>query len=303
MAGELRGVRTKIDRAIKHRKDLQDSVQEFCASDFFEIKTELGYKRRVVGRAVNVKLPGPEVGSLIGECVLCLRSALDQLAFQLAKSNSKPLPQKLARASAFPIFRSGPAFRGERGRGAAPKIAGVSPAAKRCIEEVQPYHRRRQPLLWSLWQLEELANLDKHREIPLTGAMPALGPVAIKFNRPGVTRFGFRPIPGPIEERRRVVYVLEEDISKPDDITVDWQVKSAVHFDRRADPSCVRGWPVPVVIDGIFFTLSVLLLPAFGPELQERFGEVVGIRIEENGGPKEPGQGGSSSLQLPNPAV
>lgn len=303
MAGELQGVRTKIERAIKHRKDLQDAVQEFCASDFFEIKTELDYKRRVVGRAVNVKLPGPNVGSLIGECVLCLRSALDQMAFQLAKSNTNPLSQKMARASAFPIFQSGPAFRGKRGRGAAPKIAGMSPAAKRRIEEVQPYHRRRQPLLWSLWQLEELANLDKHREIPLTGAMPSLGPVAIRFNSPGVTRFGFRPIPGPIEERRRVVYVLGENISKPDDITIDWQVKSAVHFDRKADPSCVRGWPVPAVIDGIFFTLSVILLPAFGPELQERFGEVVGIRFDESGGSQEQGLSALPSVQPANPTV
>jgi hypothetical protein len=180
--GELESVRVKLGRAITHRKDLQDAVQEFCASDFFEIKTETDYKRRIVGRAVNVKRPGSDVGSLIGECVLCLRSALDHLAFQLALSNTNPLSQKMARASAFPIFRSGPAFRGERGRGSAPKTAGMSPAAKRRIEEVQPYHRRRQPLLWSLWQLEELANLDKHREIPLTGAVPASGSVSIKFN-------------------------------------------------------------------------------------------------------------------------
>jgi hypothetical protein len=284
VAGELRGVKTKIDRAIKHRKDLQEAVQEFCASDFFEIKTELDYKGRVVGRAVNVKPPGPEIGTLIGECALCLRSALDQLAFQLAKSHTSPLPEKVARASAFPIFRTGPLFRGERGRGAAPKIAGLPPTARRRIEDLQPYHRRREPMLWTLWQLEELSNLDKHREIPLTGAIPSQGSVSIAFNNPGVKLFGWKPCPGPIEERRRVVYVLGENITKPDDITLDWEVKPGIQFDRKADPPCVRGWPVPAVIDGIFFTLAMLVLPAFGPELHARFGEVAGIRIEDGNG-------------------
>jgi hypothetical protein len=287
MAEELRGVRTKIERAIKHRLDLQVAVKEFCDSDFFEIKTELDYKGRAVGRAVNVKTPGPEIGSLIGECVLCLRSALDQLAYQLAKSHTNPLPQKLARASAFPIFRTGPLFRGEKGRGAAPKIAGLPPVAKRRIEELQPYHRRRQPVLWSLWQLEELANLDKHREIPLTGAMPAQASTSIKFNNGGVQLFGFRPIPGPIEERRRLVYVLGENIKHADDITINMNVRPGLLFDRKSDPQCVRGWPVPAVIDGIFFTLAVLVLPSFAQELHDRFEEVVGIKIEEPAAPQE----------------
>lgn len=288
MAGELRGVRTKIDRAIKHRKDLQDAVQEFCESYFFEIKTELDYKSRVVGRAVNVKTPGPEIGSLIGECVLCLRSALDQLAYQLAKSHTQPLPQKIARASAFPIFRTGPSFQGKKGRGAASKIAGMSPTAKRTVEAVQPYHLRRQPMLWSLWQLEELANLDKHREIPLTGLMPAQAAVAIKFNNGGVQLVGFRPIPGPIEERRRLVYVLGENITCADDVTIDMNVRPGIQFDRKSDPACVRGWPVPVVIDAIFFTLSLLVLPPFAQELQERFGEAAGIKVDEPIAPQEP---------------
>jgi hypothetical protein len=273
-------VRTKIDRAIKHRADLQQAVAEFVGSDFFEIKTEVDYKRRVVGRAVNVKRPGEKIGSLIGECALCLRSALDQLAFQLAKSHSGPLSDRVARSSAFPIFETGPLFRGEKGRGTAHKMAGMAPSTKRIIEEAQPYHRRRQPLLQALWQLEELANLDKHRETPLTGAIPAQGSVSIKFNNPGVTAFGFRPIPGPIEERRRVVYVLGENIKKADDLTVDLDVKASIAFDRKEGHACVRGWPLPAVIDGIFGVLALLVLPALGQEMHERFGEVAGIKIE-----------------------
>jgi hypothetical protein len=143
-------------------------------------------------------------------------------------------------------------------------------------------------MLWSLWQLEELANFDKHREIPLTGVLPAQASTSIQFNNPGVKLFGFRPIPGPIEERRRLVYVLGENITRADDITIDMNVRPGIAFDRKSDPACVRGWPVPVVIDSIFYALALFVLPSFGQELHDRFGEVAGIKIEDPLVPQQP---------------
>ncbi len=221
-SGKLRGVRTKLERAIKHRADLQVAVDEFSKSDFYEIKTELDYKGRLVGRAVNVKTPGEEVGVLIGECAYSLRSMLDQLAYQFALHHTSPMPKSWAKSSAFPIFQSGPLYRGEkkgRGRGAGPKLRGMSPSVKRIIECLQPYHRRRQPLLFALWQLEELSNLDKHRFLPLTGCIPAQGSVELKFHAPNVRAVALpRHFPGPIEERRRLVGIQAENVRKPEDL-------------------------------------------------------------------------------------
>ena len=40
MAGELQGVRSKLERAIKHRSDMQTIVVEFAESDVFEIRPQ-----------------------------------------------------------------------------------------------------------------------------------------------------------------------------------------------------------------------------------------------------------------------
>jgi hypothetical protein len=262
---------------------MQAAVQEFAESDFYEIKTELDYRKRVVGRAVNVKTPGPEFGALIGDCVHCLRSALDQLAYQLALSHTDPLPESWAKSSAFPIFETGPLFRGEKKgrRGAAHKMRGMSPSTRRTIERLQPYHRKTNPLLHALWQLEELSNLDKHRLLPLTGAVPAQGSVSIKFNTGGVTAVGHAIFPGPMEERRRMIGVMAENVRSADDLELDLEIKPFVAFDRRAEPASVRGWPLHAVIDGIFGVLGLLVFPALRQELHSAFGEGVALTFQE----------------------
>ncbi len=226
---------------------MQTVVQGFAESRFYEIATEHDYLGRIVGRAVNVKTPGDELSLLIGEFVHSVRSGLDHLVHQLARNTTPNMPEGWAKSSAFPIFKSGPEFRGEKPgrRGAQPKMRGLSPQAKQTLERLQPYHRRIAPVQWALWQLEELSNLDKHRDMPLTGAVPAQGSVSIKFNSPGVKAVGHAIFPGPIEERRRMIGIRTVDPIKPSDLELDLYVKPFVAFDRKADPPSVRGWPLP----------------------------------------------------------
>lgn len=285
MAASLQGVRSKFERALEQRGEIQVQVQAFVESDFYEIATERDYRGRIVGRAVNVKTPDDKLSLLIGEFVHSVRSGLDHLVHRLAQHTTSNLPASWAKSSAFPIFKSGPEFRGEKQgrRGASPKMRGLSPSAQRSLERLQPYHRRRTPMLWALWQLEELSNLDKHRDMPLTGAVPAQGSVAIKFNTPGVGVVGQRIFPGPIEERRRLIGIMAENVTKPSDLELDLHVKAAVAFDRKADPPSVRGWPLPTVIDGILMALGAHIFPEFNPELRERFGggATFALHIEE----------------------
>jgi hypothetical protein len=267
----------KLDRAGSHLTDLQAATKKFVESDFYEVSTELRQDGRVVGKAVNVQRPGPELGAMIGDLVHGVRSALDQLIFQLATAESGPLSERMAKDSAFPIFKTGPRYRGEagrghgKGRGAAYKIRGLSPPAQRSIERLQPYHRRKHPLLWALWMLEELSNIDKHRLIPLTGALPVQGMVEIKFNRPGVTAFGHRHVPGPIEEGKPILEVAG-DFENADDIDIEANLTPSVIFDKRCEPACVRGWPIRAVIDGIFTTLAVYVFPELNPHIRGYFG-------------------------------
>ncbi len=287
MPESLNGVRAKLERALKRRSEMQACVKAFTESDFYEIATERDYRGRIVGRAVNVKTPGNELSLLIGEFVYSVRSGLDQLIHRLARNTTPNLPESWARSSAFPIFRSGPEFRGEkRGRRSAkPKMRGLSPDARRTIERLQPYHRRQAPLLWALWQLEELSNLDKHRDMPLTGAVPAQGSVAIKFNSPRVRAIGHTIFPGPIEERRRMIGLRTVDPIKASDVELELHIKSFVAFDRKAEPPSVRGWPLHEVIDGILMVLGGHVFPGLNPELHERFDDTFAIQFQE--GPKE----------------
>lgn len=272
----LAPVFAKIDRAGSHLKDLQTACKEFGESDFYEIETYLPEKGRIVGRSVNVKPPGPELGALIGDLVHGVRSALDQLVFQLATAESGPLSERMAKDSAFPIFKTGPRYRGEagrghgKGRGAAYKIRGLSRPVQATIERLQPYHSRKHPLLWALWQLEELSNVDKHRVIPLTGAFPAEASMAIKFNRP-IQRLGKKDFPGPIEEGRPLVQ-LRGDFESPDDVDIEANITPNVIFDKRCDPACVRRWPIREVIDGIFNALALHVFPELNPHIRGYFG-------------------------------
>lgn len=289
MAGSLSGVRSKIDRALKQRGEMQACVKEFTESDFYEIATERDYRGRIVGRAVNVKTPGHELSLLIGEFVHSVRSALDHLVYQLARNTTQNMPESWAKSSAFPIFKNGPEFRGKKPgrRGARAKMRGLSPQARQRLERLQPYHRRSVSTLWALWQLEELSNLDKHRDIPVTGAVPAQGSVGIKFNRPGVTAIGHAIFPGPIEERRRMIGVMAENLTRPSDIELELYVKPLIAFDRRADPPSVRGWPLPDVIDGILLALDAHVFSEFNPELHERFGDTFALYFQEGPGDTE----------------
>jgi hypothetical protein len=272
----LSPVFAKLDRAGSHLTDLQAACKEFGESDFYEIETYLPEKGRIIGRSVNVKPPGPDLGALIGDLVHGVRSALDQLVFQLATAESGPLSERMAKDSAFPIFKTGPRYRGEagrghgKGRGAAYKIKGLSRPAQASIERLQPYHSRKYPLLWALWQLEELSNIDKHRVIPLTGAFPAEASMAIKFNRP-IQKFGKRDFPGPIEEGRPLVQ-LRGDFESPDDVDIEANITPSVIFDKRCDPACVRRWPIREVIDGIFNALAQHVFPELNPHIRGYFG-------------------------------
>lgn len=103
--------------------------------------------------------PTPWVFPLfVGNILYAMRSALDLLAYALAEAHTDPLPADAAGTSEFPIFSDRPMTAGERSR----KIGAIHPDAQAVIDSLQPYHRddfTSDPL----WQLHELARIDRHR--------------------------------------------------------------------------------------------------------------------------------------------
>lgn len=92
----------------------------------------------------------------IGEALYCLRSALDNLMWELiAHNNSEGSTQTY-----FPVLLKKDTARFST------MVRGASPQVVEAIERLQPYHSidsMRDPL----WQIHELNRIDKHRSVPV----------------------------------------------------------------------------------------------------------------------------------------
>lgn len=164
----LDGCLRKLNRGEEQLHAIKDSVNALLATELFQPRIEIDRSGRVVIRCIQVREPDESLALLIGECAYSFRSALDHLAYQLATLHSgMPLPPKVERASAFPIFKSGTEYQ----RHAPAKVQGMSRAAQTSVERLQPYHRRKLPTAVALLWLDQICNVDKHRALHPTGSM------------------------------------------------------------------------------------------------------------------------------------
>jgi hypothetical protein len=113
-------------------------------------------------------IPAAPFSLIIGDVVQNLRNGLDHLAYALASTFTKPLPDKLARASQFPIVgdqdRNGKTGCGTRlFKDQSLCIRGVDPKAQAILEGLQPYKLGANFRTHPLWTLQNLSNIDKHR--------------------------------------------------------------------------------------------------------------------------------------------
>ena len=138
--------------------------------------------------AAWVTPPAPDhaaISLLAGDCLQCLRSALDHLAFELASAFTIPMTDAIEKWSEFPIFgdkdgKGDARFHQLRSKGASAgspafgsgraKIQGMDPLAQAEIERLQPYQRGNQYESDPLWLLSALNNIDKHRTLHVVGA-------------------------------------------------------------------------------------------------------------------------------------
>ncbi len=108
-----------------------------------------------------LKPPPIILAPIVGDFLHNLRSALDNLAYELAVAHKgSKMSKSIADHSGFPIFTDKVRFDKHGG----PKIRCVHPDARTFIERLQPYNRRDIPVTAdALWQLSVLSNSDKHQ--------------------------------------------------------------------------------------------------------------------------------------------
>jgi hypothetical protein len=179
-----RSFELKMLRANSHLNDLKAIVETWIKAALKTYEEELdpdgsGYY------LAWITPPAPDhshMSLLVGDCLQCLRSTLDHLAFELAAAFTSPMTDEIEEDSEFPIVgdidRKGQGRAGARKwqDGAVRKVRGTAPAAQTIIEGSQPYQRGNAFEDDPLWRLGALNNIDKHRALHVTGmAMKGAG--------------------------------------------------------------------------------------------------------------------------------
>jgi hypothetical protein len=260
VAHPIERVISKLNRGEELLHEVKHEVDAFFLEPFFDPAIETDRQGRAVVRVVNVREPPPKLSLRIGECVYAYRSALDHLAYRLAVAHSgDPLPHKIEETSMFPIAESGPKFRGKGFR-----IAGMSPRARKLVEQMQPYHRHTLPEAWALLALDQLNNVDKHRDLHPTGSVLA----GTQFQ---ISGSGFRELrkieAWPRELRERAMLARFTGVFDGD---VEFSMPNArfdVVFGSDSAARAVRGRSVLVTLVDVRDFIAKRLMPAFAEEL------------------------------------
>ena len=230
----------KLYRANEHLQSLYPELAAFLQPDCYEIVNEFDVKGQITDQAAgsvrglfrrrivfNREPPLLRWGTLIGDVIQNLRSALDHAIFAISYSRN-PAEFRDDRTTEFPICDNVEAFNRPRRRGGPPryKIRGLPPDAQAIVEGLQPYRRGNENLTSDpLWILREMSNIDKHRSIHVTTWSAYSIALDITQIMPGarIHSHRVRP-PGVIESGATIVEI---------DLTTPGPGKPAMHMQKE----------------------------------------------------------------------
>lgn len=172
----LKGARLKVDRANKHIRDFKEAVSQFLwfTPNLYgpQPKTRKNRNPKHLKDVFRLKVSIPdEVYATAGDAIHNLRSALDHVAFSIARKAGVSDARSL-RDIDFPIRRNLKAF-DDSMRKAAVKSCG--PKAVAFYRIFKPYNRGNR----TLWAINALDVIDKHRKF--LALSPKVGAVRIVF--------------------------------------------------------------------------------------------------------------------------
>jgi hypothetical protein len=153
-------IRVKVDRARKHISDLQAGIRIFMDSDPYVVgtKPDPQIADSIKYYILRVRRTPNSILLISGDILFNLRAALDHLAWQLAVANG----ESPTRHTCFPIFDDVARYKTMDTR----KLKGMSHAALDAISATTPYHGGND----TLWRLQRLNNIDKHRFLITAGS-------------------------------------------------------------------------------------------------------------------------------------
>jgi hypothetical protein len=160
--------RYKIARAKEHDRVLYAEIRKFLNANPYTLIKEYDREqsRYLLKLKIDEPMPQGRWGLIIGDCVHNLRSALDYIAWRLARSLASD------RITLFPIYDTQAEFEEMASRRRLD--LRIHPDAVAAIRDVQPY-KRAKPKDDLLWFLQELDARDKHKLINMTQTQAAGG--------------------------------------------------------------------------------------------------------------------------------
>jgi hypothetical protein len=152
-------VRIRIERAKKHLADLEADIaaSRDKSKHIVIARGSVPVTGFFQGEPPVVKIPRlpVDIFSGAGEVIHDLRSALDHLAYQLAKVGTPSVEP--SRKVAFPIAKSAHSYEFIK----PDRVAGMRPDAVAFIDALQPYKGGCNGD--TLWRINELDNINKHK--------------------------------------------------------------------------------------------------------------------------------------------
>jgi hypothetical protein len=159
----------KLRRAHEQFEALDVAIKRFLEADPkpYRILThdDPDTRDRIYGMEV-IQAPPIEWGVITGQIVYHLRTGLDHLAYPLCRAHT---PGKTPpRGTEFPIFWDEDRFDDVKPGGGRFKIRGMAWEVQNALRDLQPFNTGNMPKAQSLWLLQHMSNVDKHRYLHLS---------------------------------------------------------------------------------------------------------------------------------------
>jgi hypothetical protein len=152
---------TKAERAKVHLDAFNGHVSVYMKEPHTVVRKYDAENRRYIKR-FQLKAFDSALGNELGEFLYCLRSGLDQMAWQLALPNARrDSPTEIY----FPIF--GEITKTKDAKRYSDRLALFPGDVAKELDAIQPHKGPDAPEAHPLWQLNKLCNFDKHKLIPI----------------------------------------------------------------------------------------------------------------------------------------
>lgn len=201
VGGEFASCRAKLGRAEEHLHILGDEIEKWSKSDPCLVLKESNAERGNYSFWVEIVKPPPlfRWSLIAGDFSHNIRSALDNMLWELAVSETGQDPPPKPKSIQFPITDDPDAFEKERYR-----ISCLSADTQARIERAQPYHRLHVELPPLLGLVRDFNNLDKHRLLNVVVANVQQGHLSLTYEGLGNPTLTPEYDLGPIECRTKV---------------------------------------------------------------------------------------------------